>query len=66
MKGLAFSGDKAPGLEGENVDCFVGEAEGVVTRPFAVAGEAEFWRRKGDWRAVSWKERGRDMIENEV
>jgi hypothetical protein len=36
---------------------FVGDEVGVVA--LTVAGDAEFWRRKGDWRPVSVKERGR-------
>lgn len=58
--GLAFSGDSEPCLAvGEKVLAaiagLVGEWVGVVAR--RVAGEAEFWRLKGDWRPES-KERG--------
>lgn len=61
-KGLAFSGDREPALIGDQLEegVLVGELVGVAA--LTVAGEAEFWRRKGDWRPVSWKERGRAML----
>ena len=54
--GLVFSGESELGRLGAYA-FLVGEDDGVDWR--IVAGEAEFWRRKGDWRPVSWKERGR-------
>lgn len=50
-KGLVFSGDKEDCLACDKwEDCLVGECVGVVAR--TVAGDALFWRRKGDCRAV--------------
>lgn len=51
-KGLAFSGEREFGFVGDRVaGAFVGDEEGVAPR--TVAGEALFWRRKGDWRPVA-------------
>ena len=61
-KGLVFSGERPPGFVGENepLDGLTGDcAVGVVAR--TVAGEALFWRLKGDCRPES-KERGEGRI----
>lgn len=68
--GLAFSGDsETTAFAGENVevDDLVGEVVGVEART-VVAGEAEFWRRKGDCRPLlgSAKESGRDWEINVI
>lgn len=48
-----FSGDREPGLVGDSPAlAFVGDVLGIVPR--AVAGDALFWRRKGDWRALGF------------
>lgn len=56
--GLLFSGESDATLVWlkRGGAALVGEASGVAAR--TVAGEAEFWRRKGDCRPLSWKERG--------
>lgn len=50
-------GEKAPVI-------LVGDCDGVAPR--AVAGDMEFWRRKGDWRPESLKTiedgRGADIL----
>jgi hypothetical protein len=54
--GLVFSGDRDPAFIGDSPPLgFVGDCVGVVAR--TVAGEALFWRLKGDWRPES-KESG--------
>ena len=55
-KGLVFSGDSEFVFVGEKpLDVLVGDGVGVVAR--TVAGDALFWRLKGDWRPES-KESG--------
>jgi hypothetical protein len=59
-KGLDFSGERDAFLVGDQLGAaLVADGVGVVAR--TVAGDAEFWRRKGDCLLVSAKESGLDV-----